>query len=277
MDAITTVSKNAGEEIPFIYLVHCLESEDAPVETKAYCLSLINQLVDSIESLESRFKIRTEFMRMGFQSILDQLRVDQNTSPIINREREIFEEETKNDYEDMRCHFQRTSIIKKISPSGDGTLSIVVVTDSMQTNFSVEITTNTSVGDIKQKVVNEFKISKPEEYGIYSPPDAATEKDEGWLNDKDNFAECGLTPEQMAQIEFRMIPWKLTVLLPNGKKKRISVDPNLTCEQVLARILKGSKLPKADYCIMLRDTVLQEAKTLERSITSEQNVIIILS
>ena len=141
MDAITTVSKNAGEEIPFIYLVHCLESEDAPVETKAYCLSLINQLVDSIESLESRFKIRTEFMRMGFQSILDQLRVDQNTSPIINREREIFEEETKNDYEDMRCHFQRTSIIKKISPSGDGTLSIVVVTDSMQTNFSVEIET----------------------------------------------------------------------------------------------------------------------------------------
>ena len=31
---------------------------------------------------------------MGFQSILDQLKMDKSTSPVINAERELFEEET---------------------------------------------------------------------------------------------------------------------------------------------------------------------------------------
>ena len=33
-------------------------------------MSLINALVDSIEDLEDRFSLRTEFMRMGFQDTL---------------------------------------------------------------------------------------------------------------------------------------------------------------------------------------------------------------
>lgn len=271
MDAITNISKD--EEIPFIYLVQCLENEDTPPEIKASCLSLINHLIDSIDSLEERFKIRTEFMRMGFQSILDQLKADKSTSPIINMEREIFEDETKNDYEDMRCHFQRTSIIKKISPSGDGTLSLVVITDSMETTISVEITPNTTVENIKNLAVTQFKIKKPQEYGIYSPSDA-NGKEESWLDDESNFADCGLTPEQMSQIEFRMLPWKITVLLPSGKKKRISIDPTETCNQALTKVLAKTKLPKANYCLMLKDSVLQDEKTLVRSFTSSVSIFL---
>ena len=209
-------------------------------------------------------------MRMGFQSILDQLKMDKSTSPVINAERELFEEETKNDYEDMRCRFQRTSIIKKISTE-DGNLNVVVITDTMQTVFGVEITPDTLVGNIKYEITNQFKITKPEEYGIYSPPDPATRKKESWLNEDDNFADCGLTPEQMAQVEYRMLPWKLTVTLPNERKKIIEIDPNATCEQALSEVLLNVSLPCADYCLMLGNTILQEAKTIVRSLPNDES------
>lgn len=260
------MSKNANEEMPFFSLVQCLEHEDTPSETKALCLSLINQLIDSIGSLEERFRIRTEFMRMGFQSILDQLKADSGTSQLIHMERELFEEETKNDYEDMRCRFQRTSIIKKISTAGDGILTITVSTDIVQANSTVEITPDTTVGNIKQEIIDQFKIKNPDAYGIVSPSDDSG-NEEIWLNENDIFAECGLTPEQMSVVEFREIPWKIQVALPNGDELRFEADPRTTCEQAITQILAIRDLPTADYCLMVGDKVLPEAKTLGRCIT----------
>ena len=260
------MSKKMQEEMPFFSLIQCLINEETPGGTKALCLSLINQLIDSIDSLEERFRIRTEFMRMEFNNILDQLKMDPNTSELIHMECELFEEETKNDSEDMRCRFERSKIIKRISPSGDGNLAVTVVTDCMQTSCSIEITPDTTVGNIKQQIVDQFKIAKPEDYGIVSPADDS--KEETWLNEADIFAECSLSPEQMGSIEFRMIPWEITVALPNGSKKRFATDPNITCEQVLSQILAISSLPEADYCLMLGNKVLQEAKTLERCLTN---------
>ena len=271
-EAINVISSN--EEIPFFSLVQCLEDSSAPIDSKATCLALINQMIDSIDSLEARFKIRTEFMRMGFQNILDQLKADPQTSELINLERELFEEETKNDYEDMRCRFQRSSIIKKISPSGDGTMALAVVTDRVHTHFDIAITPDTTVGGIKDAVVKQFNLTEPENYGIYSPPSAGAE--ECWLKEEDIFAECGLTPEQMSVVEFRMTPWTLTVTFPtSGQQISLPLDPTMSCEQALEKLLAaGPPLPKADYCLMLQGEALEEAKPLERTPLTELAVCI---
>jgi hypothetical protein len=100
LEAINTLSSETGEEFRFIALLQSLESEDTPSRTKVVCLSLINQLIDSIPGLQERFEMRTEFMRMGFQGILAQLKADKNSAILLQIERELFETETKNDYED---------------------------------------------------------------------------------------------------------------------------------------------------------------------------------
>ena len=70
------------------------------------CLSLINLLFDAIDSVEERFHMRTEFMKMGFQTLLQQLKLEVEAT-LLQVEVENFEEETKRDFEDMLASHSR--------------------------------------------------------------------------------------------------------------------------------------------------------------------------
>ena len=148
LEAINSNAHNVPKEFRFLPLIQCLESNSKPDEI-ACALSLINQIIDSITGLEERFELRTEFMRSGFQGILAQLQGNDE----IAMEREIFEEQTKNDYEDMRCRFNRKDVIEKmLSASRDGSISIAVVTGSIQCSFSIRLDVDITIGDILNQI-----------------------------------------------------------------------------------------------------------------------------
>lgn len=97
MEGISAWARTTGEEFRFLPIMTCLElatdkeikvpptgsllpglpcltnprvDDDDDDDQQRLCMSLINALVDSIEDLEDRFSLRTEFMRMGFQDTL---------------------------------------------------------------------------------------------------------------------------------------------------------------------------------------------------------------
>ena len=88
---------------------------------------------------------------MGLQGILAQLK--SNKIDLIQMEREIFDEETSLDYEDMRCRFNRKDVIEKIlSASPDGSLTIAVFTGSIQCSHSIALDADISVHQIIQQI-----------------------------------------------------------------------------------------------------------------------------
>jgi sulfur carrier protein ThiS len=111
-----------------------------------------------------------------------------------------------------------------------------------------------------------YHIANPDEYGLYVPPGETPEEVEVWLPRQEPIAGANLPNlERMKDLEFRMVPWVISIQIPTAGSQQISLDPLATCEQTLHNLLKQYNLPPAEYCLKVNDEVLQEPKSLYSS------------
>ena len=121
-----------------------MEIPDSPSVVRLHCLAIINDTVNSIDDLNSRFSIRMEIMQMGFRELLNQLRNEED-NPMIELQCSIFDEDTNNDYEDMRYELTQQA---KIAHHQDDRIIIYVFTENIQSNFSQQIDDLTTTQNI---------------------------------------------------------------------------------------------------------------------------------
>lgn len=253
LEAINAYTRETGEEFRFFPLVTVLEDPRIANETKALCLSLINSLVDSVPGLEQRFAMRTEFLSMGFQGLLQQLR--QASSPLLDIERIHFEEETAADLGDMRCKFSTQAVVKQMTGTADGSqLAIAVITDEVSDSLRMPLDCNRTAGDLCAAVEKAHAIASPRRYSLFVPPGEAGE--EGvWLDASRTLASYGLANDRLAVLEYRLAPFRVTLRLPDDSTVEEALDPALTCEETVAELVtRHGLVARGDYALFLSGT-----------------------
>jgi len=247
LEAISAYARRAGEEFRFFPLVTALEDAKLANEAKALCLSLINSLVDSVAGLEERFGMRTEFLSMGFQGLLQQLRAA--GSPLLDIERIHFEEETAADLADMRCKFSPQAVVKKMAGGGDAPgLAVAVIADGVSDSLRLPLDRNATAGEICAAVEAAHALPDAAAYGLCVPPEGGAPA--VWLARGRTLASYGLG-ERLAVLEYRLAPFALRMRMPDGALVDAALDPALTCEETVAELLAAHRLPPGDYALFL--------------------------
>ena len=123
--------------------------------------------------------------------------------------------------------------------------------------------------------MKKFAIVNKDDYGLCIRSEEHDTPDE-WLELDKLFAES-VKPELVSRVEFRMKPWTLEIEIVNIEKQTFSFDPNITCEQAVhLLIMNYPQLPKANYCLMLKDTALPDTASLDQTPLVEKEVFLLI-
>lgn len=209
IDAFEHTYKAKKEPIRFYQLFRPLEMsfEQANMNLKIRCLSLINSIVSNTEDLVMRNSMRNDFLHLGMQKVLTALKKSTNNKEILQQV-ELFEEDMEYDYEDLvdfvqsdpsafSAIFKKMKDIKKYveyhedssahdvsesetedeepqkakkllkESSSDSANILQVMVINHQGSMSVGFDKTTLVKDIIDQILARYGIEDPEEYGLY--------------------------------------------------------------------------------------------------------------
>jgi len=104
------------EPVRFTHLVEILkytdlkgEHESQAFEIKMNCLSFINCLINIPDKLADRTQIRSEFLRLGLQEIIDDIQIKLKVPEILAQVK-VFQEDLKADEDEFAEKFQRKDV-----------------------------------------------------------------------------------------------------------------------------------------------------------------------
>eukprot|EP01094_Clydonella_sp_ATCC50884_P016119 TRINITY_DN2682_c0_g1_i3.p1 TRINITY_DN2682_c0_g1~~TRINITY_DN2682_c0_g1_i3.p1 ORF type:complete len:1232 (-),score=573.06 TRINITY_DN2682_c0_g1_i3:945-4640(-) len=242
-----------GGVFPYQSLVFAMTEGNA--DEKVVALSLVNGLIESIDELEERYKLRSEFNRCGAQHALASVKSDFPQHDLLQFQRERWEEELRQDYDDLMCTTDKRRVLElssSITPTEAGEtlephevrVSVAVYTLGQHEQYSEVVKRNTTVEELMGRMAREHGF-KLQEYSLVGPggkeiPRAAT------------LARSGLDDTALKALECKMTPWECSIMAPSGHAYLHMLDPLATVQSAVRDFLASNPIDnKHEYSLFI--------------------------
>lgn len=248
-----------GDGATFAFQTLVDELREGKPDDLVVALSLTNGLIESIDDLVERYKLRSDFNNAGVVALLSAIKSDHPNNDLLQFQRERYEEELRQDYEDMMCTHDKRAVlamsnsmvlVKENLAEGQVRVTATVYMLNLHDQFSEVVQRSDTVGALLEQMAAKHGF-KAKEYALYAHGGPSGGADR-MLAEPAPLSACECTDAQLRQLECRMTPWPCTIQMPDGQKVSHLLDPLETVQAAVRGFVEKHPMPdELEYSLFI--------------------------